>query len=171
MKKYVFRKYNPDYIKFFKSEKAKIKKVLGEKTKIEHIGSSAITGLGGKGIVDIVIGTAKSKIPLAKNKLAESKWEFRAIASKPKRLFFRADYPYKKQKRRVHLHLVEYLGQEWQSMINFRDYLKSHPNQIIKYEKIKKAAVAKAKGDGEKYRKFKEGFITEILKKSKSNKK
>lgn len=164
MNKYVFRRYNPDFKKFFQIEKRKIANALKKNAKIEHVGSTSIPNLGGKGIIDIAVGVSKSKFNKAKEKLILGGWEFREIASYPKRLFFRADYPYKNQKRRAHLHLVEYNKSEWKTMINFRNYLIKNKSAIKEYEKIKKLAVKKAKGDGKKYRQCKEGFINKILK-------
>jgi len=60
MQKYVFRKYNPEYRAFFTSEGKKITKALGLTAKIEHVGSTFIPDLGGKGILDIVVGVSKS---------------------------------------------------------------------------------------------------------------
>lgn len=61
MREYVFRKYIPEYRAFYASEKKKIIKALGPTTKIEHVGSTAVPDLGGKGILDIVVGIPKSK--------------------------------------------------------------------------------------------------------------
>jgi len=165
MQKYVFRKYNPEYQAFFTSEKKKIAKDLGSTAKIEHVGSTAIPGLGGKGILDIVVGVSKSKFGEAKKKLEKAGYEFREKASYPERLFFRIDYPYKNIKRRIHIHLTNFNGQDWKEIIDFRDYLLKHPDAVEQYIKIKKEGVKKALGDGEKYRKHKERFIRNILKK------
>ena len=51
-------------------------------------------------------------------------------------------------------------------MIGFRNYLLKSPETVKYYIKIKKEAVKKALGDGEKYRKHKESFIQNILKKA-----
>ncbi|NQU78093.1 GrpB family protein [Candidatus Falkowbacteria bacterium] len=166
MQKYIFRKHNPEYRVFFTSEKKKIAKALGLSAKIEHIGSTAIPNLGGKGILDIVVGVLESKIPEAKKKLEKANYEFRDKASCPKKLFFRIDYSYKNRKRRVHIHLTKFNGQDWKEMIGFRDYLLKHPDTIEQYIKIKKEGVKKALGDGEKYRKYKEKFIENILRKA-----
>jgi GrpB-like predicted nucleotidyltransferase (UPF0157 family) len=165
MLKYVFRKYDPAYRAFFTSEKKKIAKALGSIAKIEHVGSTAIPRLGGKGILDIVVGVSKSKIAEAKKKLERAGYEFREKASYPERLFFRIDYPYKNRKRRVHIHLTRFNGRDWKEMIGFRDYLLQHPEVVEQYVKIKKEGVKKAHGDGEKYREHKEKFIENILKK------
>ncbi|MDD5181772.1 MAG: GrpB family protein [Candidatus Nanoarchaeia archaeon] len=166
MQKYVFRKYNPEYRAFFTSEKKKIAKALGSTATIEHVGSTAIPNLGGKGILDVAVGVSKSKIVESKNKLEKEGYEFREKASYPERLFFRIDYPYKNRKRRIHIHLTKFNGQDWKEMIGFRDYLLKHPEAVEQYVKIKKEGVKKALGDGEKYRKHKEEFIQNILRKA-----
>ena len=165
MQKYVFRKYDPEYRVFFTSEKKKIAKALDPTAKIEHVGSTAIPGLGGKGVLDIAVGVSKSKMAEAKKKLEKAGYEFREKTSYPERLFFRIDYPYKNRKRRVHIHLTKFNGQDWKEMIGFRDYLLKHPEAVEQYIKIKKEGVKKALGDGEKYKKHKEKFIEHILRK------
>jgi len=164
MQKYVFRKYNHEYQDFFASEKKTLTKTLGSMVKIEHIGSTAVPGLGGKGILDLVIGVPKSKITATKNKLEQTGYEFREKNDCPERLFFWRDYPHKNKVRRVHLHLVKFNDNVWKEMCGFRDYLLKHPDIVKQYIKIKKEGVKKAQGDGEKYRKHKEKFIETILK-------
>lgn len=166
MKKYFFRKYQSEYRKFFTMEKNRLRKVLDHSAKIEHIGSTAIAGLGGKGIIDIVIGVSKSKITESKTYLEEAGYEFRKKASYPERLFFRRDYQYKNGKRRIHIHLVKFDGTDWKEMVSFRNYLLKHPKVIDRYVEIKKVAVKKAQGEGEVYRKYKEKFIKSITKKA-----
>ncbi len=165
MQKYVFKKYSSEYIDFLNLEKKKIVKTLGLGSKIEHVGSTAIPKLGGKGIVDIAIGVSKLELLKAKNKLEEVCYKFSETASCPERLFFKIDYLYNNEKRRVHIHLMEFNSQNWQEMIGFRDYLLKNPNMVKQYIKIKKEAIKKYLGDGEKYRKYKEKFIKDILEK------
>jgi len=166
MQKYIFRKYNPKYRAFFIKEKNNLAKALGSSVKIEHVGSTAIPGLGGKGILDIVLGVLKSKMATAKKKLEANGYEFVEGAGTPERLFFWRDCPYKKGKRRIHIHLTKLGGQDWEEMIGFRDHLLKHPDVVKQYIKIKKEGVKKALGDGEIYRKHKEKFIEDILKKA-----
>ena len=166
MQKYVFRKYNPKYKVFFASEKKKIAKALGSKTKIEHAGSTAIPNLGGKGILDIVVGVPKLNMAEAKKRLEKAGYEFCKNAGSYERLFLRADYPCKNRKRRVHIHLTKFNSQDWKEVISFRNYLLKHPDAVKEYIKIKKEGVKKALGDGEKYRKHKKKFIENILRKA-----
>ncbi|OGF27690.1 hypothetical protein A2303_00475 [Candidatus Falkowbacteria bacterium RIFOXYB2_FULL_47_14] len=161
MKKYVFRKYNPAYPAFFMSEKEKLTGILNPAARIEHVGSTAVPGLGGKGIIDIVVGASNFKT--AKNKLEEAGYEFCEEASYPERLFFWRDYTRKGGTRRIHIHLVKFPGRGWKEMVGFRDYLLKHPELIKEYAAIKKEAVKFAGGDGGKYKKFKKGFIEKTI--------
>ncbi|MFA6524841.1 MAG: GrpB family protein [Patescibacteria group bacterium] len=166
MKKYVFNKYTSDYNRFYNYEKNKIVKALGSKALVEHIGSTSVRGLGGKGIVDILVGVKQKDMHKVKLKLENIGYEYRAVASVPGRIFFRRDYVSKKKIRRVHIHLVKMGGVEWRRIILFRDYLKNHPEAVMEYSKIKKQAVKTAKGDGRVYRKLKEEFIEKIVQNS-----
>ncbi len=89
MQKYVFRKYSSKYKDFFNSEKKKIIKNIDSKSKIEHVGSTVIPGLGGKGIVDIAIGVSKLELMKVKNKLEKASYKFSKTASCPERLFLK----------------------------------------------------------------------------------
>ena len=166
MKKYVFREYNLEHKAFFTLEKGRLEKVLGSSAKIEHVGSTAIVGLGGKGILDILIGVPETKSVEAKKKLMKAGYEFHEKASTPERLFFSRDYPYKKRGRRIHIHFTKFNSQDWKGIIGVRDYLRKHLEAVEQYVEIKKEAVKKAFGNGEIYRKHKEKFIEDILKKA-----
>lgn len=48
-------RYNPKYPKIFQQNKKELIKVLGDNVEIHHIGSTAVSGLGGKGIIDMGI--------------------------------------------------------------------------------------------------------------------
>jgi len=62
MEKYTFRQYNAVYITLARDEQNRLYDVLGEDAHIEHVGSTAIPGLGGKGILDFVVGVKSSEI-------------------------------------------------------------------------------------------------------------
>ena len=136
---------------------------------IEHVGSTAIPKLRGKGIVDILLVVQKNTIANTSKKLQKADYEFRDVASTKSRCFFRKDYKTSNGIRRVHIHLTFIGSKDQKEMIGFRDYIISHPKMAKKYEKIKKDAVKFAKGEGELYRKQKEKFILGIIKKALEN--
>jgi len=162
MKKYVFRKYDSKYRRFFSTEKGKIQKIVGSKPLIEHVGSTSIPKLGGKGILDILLAVPKNIISNTSKKLQKAGYEFRGVASTNSRLFFRRDYKTSNGSRRVHIHLTFTGSKDQKEMIAFRNYLTSHTNIAKEYEKIKINAVKFSKGKGELYKKHKEKFILDI---------
>ncbi|HCC67818.1 TPA: hypothetical protein DEP90_01220 [Patescibacteria group bacterium] len=164
MQKYVFRKYSPKYRDFFVCEKEKLVRALGLTVKIEHVGSTAIPNLGGKGIIDIVVGISHSKLSEAKKILEKLDYIFSTTAGSPDRLFFKRDYPYRGRKRRVHIHLTKFNSKDWKEMIGFREYLLMHPEIVKQYARIKKNAVKEASGDGKRYKQFKDAFVENITK-------
>jgi GrpB-like predicted nucleotidyltransferase (UPF0157 family) len=162
VEKYRFRRYDPIYKVFFRIEKKRLVLSLDPGAKIEHVGSTAVVGLGGKGILDVLVGTNESGIYAAKDRLQGLGYEFRQDASTEKRLFFRRDYRYKQGVRRVHVHLTRLNGKDWKEMVSFRDYLLDKKEAIAEYSKVKRRAVKIANGDGKEYRKQKEEFIKNI---------
>ena len=163
MQKYVFRKYDPKYRSLFILEKKKLIRFLYPKTKIEHIGSTAVPDLGGKNILDITIGVSRSKFESTRKILINHGYEFYEDKQHPERLFFVKDHNYKNRKERIHIHLTKFNGKDWKEMISFRDYLLKNRTAAEQYALIKKASVKKALGNGKKYRKYKEKFIKDAL--------
>lgn len=164
MFKYVFRPYNPIFSKLFSKEKNRLKKFLGRDALIEHIGSTSIPGMGGKGIIDIVIATDdKNDLFNISSQLIEAGYYFDPDDGTKERLFHARVVS---DERRYHIHLTFKSSKDWKEMISFRDHLKTHPKDFKKYEEIKEQAVAVANQEREVYMKIKEPVILEIIKKA-----
>ncbi len=130
----------------------------------EHVGSTAIPDLGGKGIIDIAIAVNKKEMDLVLKKLQKLGYAFSPTGSTLDRLFFSMDLPDKEEGiRRYHIHLTYPESKDWKGMIGFRDYLKNHPEEAQKYAEVKKRAANVVNEDGAKYRKMKEPTFKKIL--------
>lgn len=163
LKKYSFKKYSEKYKQLFNKEKSKLKKIF-PLAEIEHVGSTAVPGLGGKGIIDIAIKISKNKRNQFMKKLEKLGYETNLEHKKNnKRIFFQKRINYGMKERRIHIHLV-FDNVFWNSFIVVRDYFKTHDKQRKEYAKIKKEAVKYAKCEGKKYRKYKNSFLERILK-------
>jgi len=158
IKKYIFIKYSNQYPRLFEKEKKRILKII-PKAKIEHVGSTAVPGLGGKPIVDVMIIVSKNKIGKAKNLLLKEQYVHPKTGSEEGRLFFQKDYGILFWKRRVHVHLTYKNSKPYFRAINFRNHLREDKKAVKEYAKIKKQAVKFAKGEGQKYRDYKDKFI------------
>ncbi len=167
MNKYIFKPYNPIFPTLFKKELNRLKKYLGNGFVIEHIGSTAIPDLGGKGIIDIYITASQEQREKLFEELKNAGYEYREKASTFRRSFFRADLPDPIEgKRRYHIHFGEPNSTDFQEAIAFRDYLRGHPNETKKYADVKKKAAQKANQDRTVYMQVKEPVIQEIFKKA-----
>lgn len=164
MDKYVFKPYDSIFPKLFSKEKNRLKKFLGRGILIEHVGSTAVTGLGGKGIIDIVI-TAPDKNDLlnVSSQLIEAGYYHDPDDGTKERLFHGRVVS---DDRRYHIHLTFKESKDWKDMIDFRDYLRVHPEDLKKYAEIKKCAAEISNEDREVYMKTKEPAILEIIKKA-----
>ena len=166
-KKYVFIKSSFIYPEAFKAEKTRLSKSInGVSFAIEHFGSTAVPNLGGKNILDILIGLKNGlknrNRQEMKSRLEGLGYDFIPDAGSPRRFFFIRDIHFKGKPIRIHLHLVKFSGTEWNQKIAFRDYLRKHKELVSEYEKVKKDAVKMANGDKTIYLKVKSGFINRV---------
>jgi GrpB-like predicted nucleotidyltransferase (UPF0157 family) len=162
-KKYVFKPYCNSFPALFTKEKEKIENFLPKGSCIEHVGTSSVPGLGGKGIIDIAIAVNKSEMECAKTILQELGYEFGLSFSTQDRFYLRIYLPDSKESlRRYHIHLTYKFSKEWKALVAFRDYLIDHPNVMQEYAQTKKQAAMIANEDGEIYRNIKEPLIQKI---------
>jgi GrpB-like predicted nucleotidyltransferase (UPF0157 family) len=159
--KYVYKPYSNLFPELFLKEKVRILHALDiECTNIEHIGSTAIPGLGGKGIIDIGLTVAKNDIESAYYMIESLGYLFRETGSSPERWFFRIDLPDSQEgMRRYHLHLSFPESIEWKKLIAFRDYLRLHPAAMQEYADLKRKSAEEVNEDGALYRKKKSSFF------------
>lgn len=159
--KYKYVEYNSNYPKLFEEEKRKIIKVLPKSTKVEHVGSTSVPGLGGKGIIDIAIKASKIKPRQFINQLEKLGYKYNSEHPMDgRRIFLQKVIKSGRKERRIHIHLA--LSNDfWDSFIAFRDYLRKNENICEEYSKIKREAVVHAEGRGDKYREYKDKFLKE----------
>jgi GrpB-like predicted nucleotidyltransferase (UPF0157 family) len=172
--KYFFRPYNPEFPKLFEAEKERLQKALGTNVPIEHIGSTAVAGLGGKGVVDISIAIPKENWTETCEKLKSLGYEYKKkdTERESQRLFLMANLPDKELGTRLyHIHLTYPESPELKRETGFRDYLRTHPKVVNEYSKIKMKAAEEAQKFNTKnemrdtYGKIKEDFIEKIISK------
>lgn len=164
MEKYIFRPYDPRFPLFFQQEKEKIGSILADHSLIEHIGSTAVPGLGGKGIVDVLVAVEKENLQETSLILQKEGYLHVEEDSIPERLFHQIDYQEDGGERRVHVHLVPINSREWKEKIGFRDYLRKNPQEMKKYEELKKEGASICQGSKEIYGSHKKSWIDEINK-------
>jgi GrpB-like predicted nucleotidyltransferase (UPF0157 family) len=160
--------YDPQWPKMFQKEKKQILSVISNKvTAIEHIGSTAVAGLGAKPIIDMMIGIYQlSDAQDCVRPLETIGYEYvpEYNTSMPERRYFRKG-PNEPNKH-FHLHMVEHGGQFWKRQLLFRDYLRTHPDTASEYYKLKKQLAAEHRQNREAYTNAKTSFIESTISKA-----
>ena len=155
--------YNQKFPKIFEQEKNRIAKATGIKD-IHHIGSTAVPGLGGKGIIDIMIGLKSWKG--VENIIKElHKLGFRHIHPKEKGKIFLSKHR-QPTPDNVHLHLVRKDSKQYQELLAFRNYLRKNNKEIAKFFQLKQQWSKNAQSDRSKYGDLKAKYVKKVLKNS-----
>lgn len=160
LEKYRFKRYDKRFPRYYQQERLKLIRFLAKTVHIEHIGSTAVPGLGGKGIVDILIGD-KEPLATVKRKLVVHGYVYIPQRIKERRLFFRKDYTYRCKTRRVHIHLVRYGSPAWHRPIKITNTLRKNPKLKKRYANVKKHASRQARGNIKIYKK-KDKFLNTL---------
>ena len=154
--------YDSSWSAKFKSEKELILSAIGDFVHggIEHVGSTSVTGLMAKPVIDIMVGV---------DSLESTKSCIEAIEQLNYKYF-----PYKpdlmhwfckpsNEFRTHHLHLIPYQSELWKERIKFRDLLRNNKKIANDYQSLKLELAKKYKFDREKYTQEKWPFIKEVL--------
>ncbi len=156
--------YDPQWPILYEKEKARILAVIGDKVvAIEHIGSTAVPGLGAKPIIDIMVGVHHlAKADECIEPLQGIGYEYvpEYEVSIPERRFFRRSH--------FHLHVVERTSDFWERHILFRDFLRTHPETARQYHQLKTELAAKFGSDRDAYTAAKTSFIESVVAKARS---
>ena len=109
--------------------------------KFEHIGSTAVPGLAGKPIVDLMLGaspTVWAALEELRPRVVALGYEDLGEAGVPGRISFRK----RTALRAFNLALVEEGRAVWRDNLAVRDFLRAHPDEAAKYAAAKRAAIA-----------------------------
>ena len=158
------RPYSAIFAKKYSRIKNKILKAVGRNLDIHHVGSTAVPGLGGKGIIDVLIGIRS--------------WnETNEIVNKLKSIGFVHVHPKENGRKFLstkresalgdyHIHIVHKKTKQYEDFLKFVDVLRKSKEEKEKYLEMKKVLSEKYK-DRKKYRKLKGAYIKTILRHAK----
>lgn len=157
--------YDPHWSLLYEKEKRLIPDAIGHiVVRIEHIGSTAVSDLGAKPIIDAIVAVnhlndaERHIIPLVSigyEHIPEYEDEI------SERRYFHKDKPPKEQ--HYHLHMVEPTSDFWEQHPLFRDYLRIHPETAQEYYKLKERLATKYRSDREGYTDAKTAFVESII--------
>jgi len=148
----------------FEAEKSVLLDVFRTvQVQIEHVGSTAVAGLGAKPVIDIMLGVDDlSAVELRIPDLAGRGYEYvsRYESEFPeRRLFAKPQW----RPRAFHLHAVERSTRFWHRLLLFRDFLRRHGEVAVEYCEFKKRLAAVFGDDRDGYARAKTAFIEAVL--------
>ena len=130
---------------------------------VHHVGSTAVPGMPGKGIIDILL-TVQSLTP--KEAYATALHELGYI----ERPVPRPDSPFftkpEVKPRDFNMHIAVVGSPREVSMLAFRDYLRSHPAEASRYAEVKRRLARGESPDWASYGDGKHSFVTELERQS-----
>ena len=98
--------------------------------------------------------------------LEQSGYQFWKDNPNKEKMFFVRGMPPFGTGRTHHIHIVKHDSRYWRAQILFRDYMRTHSEEIPKYAKLKYKLMQKYKYDREAYTDAKTDLITRILRKA-----
>ena len=130
----------------------------------EHVGSSAVAGLAGKGIIDLLLPAEPADVPAITQVLLELGFQHQIPAVFPaSRPMLWGAFRHRPTDYRVHVHVVPASSPEVTAMRGFRDALRSDPILRRRYAALKRAIVAGGPVDPVAFSKAKHDWIAATL--------
>lgn len=156
--------YSPLWPAIFEHEKERLARLFPEPgVRIEHIGSTAVPGLGARPIVDILLGVPTlALVELRIDALVAEGWRYVREFEKSvrdRRFFTRTDG----QPGNYHMHAVVVDSAFWKRHLAFRDALRASPGLAAEYWKVKQRLAARFPDDRAAYADAKGAFIRAAL--------
>jgi GrpB-like predicted nucleotidyltransferase (UPF0157 family) len=131
----------------------------------EHIGSSAVPGLAGKGTVDLLLPTPPEEIPAVTDDLLALGFQRQAVATAfpPTRPMLQGIIRHGDTSFRVHVHVVPASSPEVRALRGFRDALRTDPALREEYEELKRTIVDAGMVDSVAFSRAKHAWIVAAL--------
>jgi GrpB-like predicted nucleotidyltransferase (UPF0157 family) len=133
--------------------------------RVEHVGSSSVPNLGGKGYVDLLVLYPEGLLDAAKEALAALGYQRQGgrdpwPETRPMRV---ARVAHDGRAYPVHAHVVAASAGEVEELLHFRDRLRSDPALQRAYEAEKRRILAGGVLDGADYAEKKSAFVHRVL--------
>lgn len=157
----VINEYKDTIPKRFMSEKQRLLSFLPDTLIVEHVGSSAV-GIGGKNIIDILIGVSDKDEMLRVRDILKANGYFEGHDSHDDRIFL-ASSENETGDGDFHIHICPITSNSYKDFILLRDFLISNPEKSKEYYNKKIELANKAGFDRQKYKTLKSQYLAKLL--------
>ena len=164
-KKVVVLPYCPEWKSDFEKIKSEISDALGKLSLgIEHIGSTSVEGMSAKPIIDLDVEIqSRSDFPAVRDRLKTAGYIHEGDLGIRDREAFR--YTGKQHLQIHHLYVCPSGSRELHRHLTFRNYLRTHPEAVREYSRVKETAARHHPDSIEGYMEFKNNCIAELCQK------
>ncbi len=157
----IVKEYSPKLTERFTQEKRRLSKFLPTDIKIEHVGSSAVF-IGGKNIIDILVGTPKREDMISIKNILTKNGYFEGSDSNEDRIFL-ASTKEETGEGDFHIHICPINEESYENFIILRDFLRDNPKKAQEYLKKKYEFAKEANFDRKKYKALKSAYVSKLL--------
>jgi GrpB-like predicted nucleotidyltransferase (UPF0157 family) len=167
MKNIVLVPHNDVWRQIYEHEARRLAQVFGpEMVSIHHAGSTSIQGIMAKPVVDFLIIVRNiNKIDEYDEKMIETGYEANGETGIPGRRFFSKIVG---DVRVYNVHVFEIGHPEIERMLDFRDYLRAHPEEALAYSRLKEELANQYPKDIDRYTAGKSNFINDIVRRARA---
>ncbi len=155
-RKYDVVPYNPQWSLQFQEYAQKIRTIFGE-LPIEHIGSTSVPGMVGKSCIDVLVLVDDIKsVDKYVGDMEQAGFEYAGEFVMPDSRLFRV---MQDNALVANIHFFPAQHPHVKEMLDLRDYLRSHPEEVEAYSAIKEDLYRKYPDDYASYRKYKDEYM------------
>ncbi len=150
---------DPAWPELFAAEAARVRPALPPSSRVEHVGSTAVAGMSGKPIVDLLVGahdmTEAARIACALEPLGYE--DFGEVFIRGRRYLRRRGPPH------FNIAIAVDGGAFFKTQLAVRDYLRTHPDEAHAYAAAKRAAFARGARQFSTYSQAKQGALEALM--------
>lgn len=161
----IVTKYNENWNRMFEDEAQKIKAIFGDELiEIHHIGSTSVSGLQAKPIIDMMpVVKDITRIDSFNEQMKEIGYECMGEFGMEGRRYFRKGGDH----RTHHVHAFQMDNiEDIQRHLAVRDFLRTHPEAASQYGSLKERLARQYPDDIEAYMDGKDSFVKNLEKKA-----
>lgn len=155
--------YDPRWVERFERTRAELEQVFPGAV-IEHIGSTSVPGLASKDTIDVAVGVADVSTALSTSiidALAALGFDYMSEAfDDPDHAFVRRVV---NDHRTDHVHVIRLDSETFRKHLVFRDYLRTNPDALRRYEEAKLDLAVRFHDDRDAYVVNKEPVVNALL--------
>jgi GrpB-like predicted nucleotidyltransferase (UPF0157 family) len=151
--------FSEDWIRLFHEEVNFLKTIFNDEiVRFEHFGSTSVPGMKAKPVIDMMcIVKNISEVDLFNEKMRSLGYDVAGEWGIPGRRLFRKGG----ENRTHHIHFYEINNPQIERHLVFRDYLRTHPKEVVRYSRFKEELAQRFENTSE-YSPAKKAFVMEM---------